>query len=144
MALPTRCGDELANPKDVDKIVKAARQFHGGLSAFLDVAEKSLSLRDQYVEKHWGKEPAGKLTDEPLPNVQRGLVKLGELVSVVYVTEKGRDHELVEYEHTFSDHLTEGARDGTRPILCFAPDGSGLVIVRGRSKYAVKNRGIVG
>ena len=123
-------------PGDYKKIVDAAKVVHGGLTGLLRLADEINSGHEQYVAKHWG-QPADKrrVRQQPLPRVDEGLVELGELVSLVYLTRKGRDGEGVEYEHEFEDTL---------PTLTFAPDGSGLVIVRGRSKYTVTNRGIEG
>lgn len=59
------------------------------------------------------------------------LVALGELVSLVYLTEKAGDVELTEYEHKFSRPL---------PVLAFHEGG--LVICGGR--YRVGVRGIHG
>ncbi len=132
------------SPKDLAKIASVAKHVHGGLPWILELAERIRGGEAEYEAKHWGRPGQGTAEDLPLPNVEKGLVQLGELVSLVYLTEKGRDRELVEYEHEFSDHRDADNRDGTRPLLCFAPDGSGLVIVRGPSRYTVSNRGIEG
>jgi hypothetical protein len=133
------------NARDLQKIHDAAKSVHGGLSGFLKLAEDIQNGHQAYREKHWGRDaPKREIRNQPLPNVTHGVIDLGELVSVVYLTEKGGDGELVEYEHYFSDGLPESRRDGTRPMLSFAPDGSGLVIVRGPSEYTVTNRGIEG
>jgi hypothetical protein len=134
----------MASPRDIQKIVDVARHVHGGLPWLLELAEKISGGQSEFQAKHWGKASRGRAEDKPLPNVEQGLVELGELVSLVYLTQKGRDRELVEYEHEFSDHRDTASRDGTRPLLCFVGDGSGLVIVRGPSRYTVTNRGIEG
>ena len=132
------------NPKDIERIASVAKHVHGGLPWLLELAERIRGGEAQYEAKHWGQPGKGSARDLPLPNVEQGLVELGELVSLVYLTAKGRDRELVEYEHEFSDRRASDERDGTRPLLCFAGDGSGLVIVRGPSRYTVTNRGIEG
>jgi hypothetical protein len=88
--------------------------------------------RAEYKRTHWGNAGKGKVQTFGAPDPRAGvLVELGELTSIVYTTKKGRDRELVEYEHDF---------EKTKPRLCF--NGTGLVIVGGT--YKVNERGIVG
>lgn len=82
-----------------------------------------------YKAMHWGQ--AGKGMREGLaPDPSKPCTALGELHSVVYITQKGKDRAPTEYEHTFSR---------PRPVLVFNEDG--LLIVGGA--YKVETRGIV-
>ena len=85
----------------------------------------------EYRKVHWGIE-AQAIRNGTAPDPRVPLAALGHLLTAVYVTEKGGDGGLVEYEHDF------GPRN--LPILAFNP--SGLVIVGGG--YKVNERGIVG
>jgi hypothetical protein len=126
----------------VRRILKVAGHVQGGLARVLKLAEQIDEGQAEYKEKHWGQVGRQRVRSMPLPDVSKGITELGELVSLVYLTAKGRGGELVEYEHEFADSLAADERDGKRPILAFAPGG--LVIVRGPSRYTVTDRGIEG
>jgi hypothetical protein len=87
-----------------------------------------------YKEAHWGLDPEEirhEQVGEPRDNTE--LRGLGELVQVVYLTQKGGDPELVEYEHDFRGKL---------PLLAYGAEDGRLYIVGG--SYKVKRHGIVG
>lgn len=82
---------------------------------------------------HWGKGGPVPYRDLLAPNpLAGGLVELGALVSVVYLTQKGGDDGPTEYEHEFSAKRL--------PVLAF--NETGLFIVGGG--YRVGVRGIHG
>jgi hypothetical protein len=88
-----------------------------------------------YEESHWGLSPEVRTTfSVPEPSDNDKLIGLGTVVSIVYLTEKGGDGELVEYEHDFS------ARNP--PLLAYGNRDGKLYIVAGG--YKVRARGIVG
>lgn len=92
-----------------------------------------MNARTRYRITHWGK--AGPRAYRTLLCADpRGgeLVELGELVSLVYLTEKGGEGGPAEYEHEFSR--------ARRPVLAFHQGG--LVICGGG--YRVGVRGIHG
>lgn len=122
---------------DWDKIREAARHIHGGVGGLLELADKLNAGREQYEQKHWkaASTRMRRAKQDALPNVTEGLVEMGGLYAITYLTRKGRDKRAEPYEHLFKRPL---------PLLCFAPDGSGLVIVRDESEYTVTNRGIEG
>ena len=93
-----------------------------------------------YRETHWG--DAGD--EEPrlcaVPDVSGGLVVLGDLAEIGYVTLKGRGKHKDLWVHKFAGRL---------PKLCYtlargAKGRTDLVIVRADSVYTVTDRGIVG
>lgn len=86
----------------------------------------------EYRRTHWGDRGRGQVRQLEAQNPAHGtLTELGALHSVVYVTKKGGDPELTEYEHEFA---------GPLPKLLYGPRG--LVIAGGR--YRVKTGGITG
>lgn len=88
-----------------------------------------------YRRTHWGERGTTPSKASRVPSIKAGeLVELGQLVSVVYLTQKGGDGELVEYEHEF------GKRGKGLPILAF--NRSGLFIAGG--SYTITTRGIEG
>jgi hypothetical protein len=89
-----------------------------------------------YKGTHWGIASTKSTTldvPDPRANRAKGLIQLGVLVSIVYLTEKGGDGELVEYEHKF---------DATHPRLAYGSKDGKLYIAGG--SYRVESRGIVG
>ena len=93
----------------------------------------------QYRAAHGGEEPAGvELVD--IPDASSGLVELGELDAVLYWADKGDGPE--RFVHDFGDE--HGRKVRALPLLCFARNGSGLVIARGASRYRVTSHGIEG
>jgi hypothetical protein len=97
------------------------------------------SAAAQYRATHGEIEPLGvEMVDVADP--AGGLVELGELDAVLYWADKGNGPE--RFVHDFGDE--HGRKVGALPILCFARDGSGLVIARGRSLYRVTAHGIEG
>ncbi len=91
-----------------------------------------MNARARYALTHWGKR--GRVTERGLwvPDPRAGeLVELGQLVSLVYLTEKAGDDGPTEYEHEFS-----------RPLPVLAYHDGGLFICGGR--YGVGVRGIHG
>jgi len=93
----------------------------------------------QFAATHGGRAPdVSELVD--VPNASAGLVLLGELDAILYWADKGAGME--RHVHDFADH--EGKKVGALPLLCFAADGSGLVVARGDSRYTVTAHGIEG
>lgn len=89
-----------------------------------------------YKATHWGLEPTKieKLNvPDPRENRARGLFALGPLYSVTYLTKKGSDTALVEYQHKFSRRM---------PVLAYGSKDGKLYVVDG--SYKVRARGIVG
>lgn len=83
----------------------------------------------QFRLTHWGKKGPRPFRASTCPDPRAGeLVELGELVSVVYLTEKGGDDGPTEYEHEFAK--------GARPVLAFSKQG--LFICGGRYRVGVK------
>jgi hypothetical protein len=83
-----------------------------------------------YKRDHWGQTGPWDVRRLTAADPRLVSVALGELVSVVYRTKKGRDRELTDYEHPFS-----------RPLPVLAYHGGGLLILGG--KYRVTERGII-
>ena len=104
--------------RDVDRMLLALVEQY-------DQAERS------YVDTHWGVEP-GELIEATAASPKRGevLPALGELVQVVYRTQKAED--FADWEHTFI---------APRPLLAYSGDGR-LVVAGGA--YQVTQRGIEG
>lgn len=110
--------------------------------------------RKAYRATHWGQDGGGRAAVGSIPNPAGGVIELGRLVEITYLTKKGRDRRPIAYQHRFG----EGAEDPTRgdpgawgdpkscPILSFTYDEtpSGLVIVRADSDYTVTDHGIEG
>jgi hypothetical protein len=87
-----------------------------------------------YEEAHWGLPSHGSSSlDVGDPRRNRKLVSYGALVSVVYLTKKGDDPALTEYEHKFK---------GPLPLLAFGSKDGKLYIAGGG--YVCEDRGIVG
>lgn len=87
----------------------------------------------EYRRSHWGKKAPRGVTELDAPDPRQApIVALGRVVSIVYETKKGRDRELVEYEHEF---------EGTLPVLAY--NAKKRLLILGGS-YRVESRGIVG
>jgi len=87
-----------------------------------------------YERSHWGQTGAVDWRKFAVADpFHDQTVELGQLVSIVYRTKKGRDRELTDYEHDFRKEL---------PRLAFTLEGRLLVIAGG--SYRVSERGIVG
>jgi len=92
-----------------------------------------VNARTRYRVTHWGEAGPRAFRDLVCPDPgARPLVELGELVSVVYLTQKGGDNRPTEYEHAFNARR--------RPVLAWHEGG--LVICGGG--YRVGVRGIHG
>lgn len=108
------------------------------LPGALDVCARTLAQlqtgQGLYREAHWGERGTDPGRVVSVPDYSGGVVDLGALYSVTYDTVKRGDGRSL-YEHRFRT---------PRPILTFATDGSGLVVVRDRSRYSVTPRGIEG
>jgi len=85
---------------------------------------------------HWGLEPS-KIdrmnVPDPRENRAKGLFALGPLYKVTYLTKKGSDTALVEYEHKFGRRM---------PVLAYGSKDGKLYVVDG--SYKIRARGIVG
>ena len=130
--------------KNADAFARNAGPALGAASDLMDAAgavRRSLrgSPAAQYRATHGDEAPAGvELVD--VPDASSGLIELGELDAVLYWADKGHGPE--RFVHDFGDE--HGRKVGALPILCFARDGSGLVVARGRSLYRVTAHGIEG
>ena len=86
----------------------------------------------EYERTHWGERGRASVRRAGAPDPRHGTAtKLGELVSVVYLTKKGGDRELTEYEHAFEKR---------RPELVY--NDGGLMIAGG--DYVIAEGGIDG
>ena len=86
----------------------------------------------EYERTHWGERGGKRVSTAVAPNPRHGTAtKLGKLVSVVYLTEKGGDDGPTEYEHAF---------EGKLPELVY--NDGGLLIAGG--SYRIKEGGIDG
>jgi hypothetical protein len=86
----------------------------------------------EYERTHWGERGGRRVSTAAAPNPRHGTAtKLGKLVSVVYLTEKGGDDGPTEYEHEF---------EGKLPELVY--NDGGLLIAGG--SYRIKEGGIDG
>lgn len=112
-------------------------QVNRQASRFLELAERGQSL---YKQAHWGQ--SGTRANElgEMANASQGVVLLGPMADVTYLTRKGSEERAALYTHTFQPQSSPNAW----PLLCFAANGSGLVIVRGGSRYRITPRGIEG
>jgi hypothetical protein len=92
--------------------------------------KKVVNPAPSYEAAHWGVKPKGtKVLDVPNPRDNTRLVGLGAVVSIVYLTEKGGDGELVEYEHEFSKR--------TPPLLAYGKEDGRLYLVGGGYKMTI-------
>jgi hypothetical protein len=89
-----------------------------------------------YKEAHWGREPPDgvKRYDVNEPRDNDHLIGLGTVVKIIYLTEKGSDPEVVEYDHDFSKR--------TPPLLAYGSDDGRLYLLGGT--YKMTKHGIVG
>jgi len=120
------------------------REIPGFAAKVEEVASHVLEVQrygqQLYKEAHWGRPGRDRSQVTGIPTVDDGLVVLGRLHSIEYLTQKGRERLPAIYVHTF-----EPARSPSKwPLLCFAANGSGLVIARGESRYHVTAHGIEG
>jgi hypothetical protein len=93
----------------------------------------SAAAMKMYERTHWGQVgPVDYRKLRVADPFHDACVELGQLVSIVYRTKKGRDRELTDYEHEFKREL---------PRLAFTMNERLLVICGGG--YTVSERGIV-
>ncbi len=95
----------------------------------------SAKLREGYRSAHWGNQGNRGPVNSVVPDTSQGVIVLGALCQISYLTAKGRGRPVEQFEHDFS---------APYPWLCFPPGGDGLVIVQGESRYRVTDRGIEG
>lgn len=93
--------------------------------------------RRSYRELHWGQDGSRPSVRVEVPH-HRGLVILGTLAEIGYLTRKGGDKEPVLYEHEFSRRPP--------PLLAVNEDGELLIVTEkgAARRYTVNERGIVG
>lgn len=92
-----------------------------------------MNARARYRITHWGKGGHASTRELLCPDPRKGgLVELGQLLSLVYLTQKGGDDGPTEYEHDFNARRL--------PVLAFNDDG--LFILGGG--YRIGARGIHG
>lgn len=112
-----------------------SEQAIGALRAIVTVTETvKINPAPSYKESHWGRLAGGQMSlhvGDPRTNGK--LVGYGELIEVVYLTQKGRDKGPTEYQHKFRREL---------PILSYG-NRDGRLYVAGGS-YKCEARGIVG
>lgn len=120
------------------RLIARALELPDVRNALATYAKELLVGEKQFRELHWGRADEA-FVSEQLPGRRNphGLVRLGALSRIAYVTAKGDDED-VEWVHTFSNPF---------PWLCVAtrPETKrrDLVIVRGRSSYDVTKHGII-
>jgi hypothetical protein len=86
----------------------------------------------EYERTHWGEKGRARVSQAVAANPRHGTAtKLGKLVKVIYLTKKGGDRELTEYDHDF---------EGRLPDLVY--NDGGLLIAGG--SYRIKEGGIDG
>ncbi len=126
------------NPSPADylrALQDTMREVPGSLEALASAAVGIREAHQMYRETHWGRRGVSPAMLSSVANPHTGVVELGSLVEIAYLTEKGRDKQPTVYQHKFSRPF---------PILGYAADGSGLVIARARSEYDITARGIEG
>ncbi len=129
---------------EIEQVVTALRATPAAIREASRFVEHLQAMQARFQELHWGREQAtGRRPFYPAaaPDASEGAIELGHLAEIGYLTRKGRDREPVLYVHRFE---TPRGRIDDLPILCEAANGSGLVIVRGRSRYTVTGHGIEG
>ena len=93
------------------------------------------AARARFVATHWGLRGKGRARDLRCADPTQGtLTELGELVAVVYLTEKAGDG-LSEYTHRF--------KRGQRPVLAFTDLGRHSLVIAGGG-YRMRVGGIDG
>ena len=119
---------------DERKIADAIARIPGAKRALAEYVDRIRAAHAGYRKLHWGDGGRDGVKHATVPDVSGGVVVLGRLVEVAYLTRKD---EVAIYEHSFR---------APYPVLCVAPDGSreGLVVVRDRSRYTVTRHGIEG
>jgi hypothetical protein len=122
--------------RKLSQVLYVAQQIPGAIDVLGANAKKLRDLRRSFEDTHWDDDQEIEAREVRVPTHRAGVVEMGELVSVVYLATKGGG--TFEWEHPF-----EGG-EGNRPILSYAKDGSGLIVVRGNSRYRVTKRGIEG
>lgn len=129
----------MSDAAKVRKLLKAINEVPGfldQLSASVDALERLRSHGQRlYRASHWGRGGVDRDKLASAPNAAGGVVELGRLYELSYLTKKGRDTHSIIYQHAFRSPF---------PILAYAIDGSGLVIVRDGSRYTVTSHGIEG
>jgi hypothetical protein len=89
----------------------------------------------EYTRTHWGEKGAQRVGTTRAANPLHGTAtKLGKIVSVVYLTEKGGEGGPAEYEHEFGE--------GGTALPTLAYNDGGLIIAGGG--YRIKEGGIDG
>lgn len=131
-----------------DPIIDGMRKIANGAKQALRVGaavSDALESGEQaFAKTHGGRKPAtrtgwagGKGVPPHIrtaaPNTNVALIEMGALTRIAYLADKGDG--LVEHFHDFEIPY---------PMLCYASDGSGLVIARGDSRYTITQHGIEG
>lgn len=158
--------------KDLAALAADAAALFGGEAA--DYAAAGQRVRagvslahgaaDLYERLHWGRRGQNPTLVSSVPDPSQGVVELGRLAEIAYLTRKGHDRQVYAYTHRFGraakdpPHLESGrcphcghgldvGRFGdvaTLPILGVTTRDHGLVIVRDASRYTVRGPGIIG
>lgn len=144
--------DEIALIQEaVDSIPGAADQFYALAEGLLRGATVG---RRAYKATHWGNQGRRGAEVGSIPDPSGGVIELGRLAEITYLTRKGRDRQTIAYCHRFGEGAVDpSGRDRgswgapqTMPVLSYTYDErpSGLVIVRSASEYTVTDDGIEG
>jgi hypothetical protein len=95
-----------------------------------------------YMDRHWGLSARGIYTRRA-PDPTLGTASaMGELVAIVYRTQKAGDPGPTDYEHVFGPDEKATLRGSSKGLAVLAFNPSGLLILGG--DYKVDSRGIVG
>lgn len=115
-------------------VAYALENLPGAIEMCAQVIATAQNGRDIYEQAHWGVRAKGPGRLVSVPDSSTGIIVMGHLHAIAYDTAKGADGQGT-YEHRFRS---------PSPLLAFCADGSGLVLVRDRSRYTVGPEGIVG
>ena len=120
-----------AATKALGLIVQAAKSPQGQ-ALLAHTAQQYLRGRSENRRLHWGRSNDGESTIEI--GTDGPYVPLGALARIGYLTKKGVDTKVTEYDHTFRPRLPWLYKNGAGDLL----------IVRGGSAYEITAHGIEG
>jgi len=150
---------------DLDFLLGAFEKVPGLLARTRGLVENGKGLADDwkrlgvkgeesYEETHWGKPAQHGTWPAAVPDPRGGVVELGRLVAIEYLTIKGKRARAPQlWRHVFGPDEREPHEDGfdenALPSLAYTNESpSGLVVVRFgrgfRSDYTVEAGGIDG
>lgn len=140
---------------DLEYLAQVARHVPGAMAQLRGIAQgferQAASGQNAYRSTHWGEPGRQQSSFADAPDPRAGVTALGYLYSISYVTKKRGDPNAAGqwpiYTHPFG---LVGGRKLPKleelPVLAFTQEErpSGLVVIRGRSRYTVTSRGIEG